>query len=111
MTCLCKRFAVPGLRTLLEGVIGQSLAPENVGSLLLISDQIGAKSLRQSCISFIEQSKDALRSTEEYQEVAAEVDLVIQSARQATDAVVYEDVMWCQTTDPTLERRILSQTQ
>eukprot|EP01122_Echinamoeba_exundans_P014863 TRINITY_DN6832_c0_g1_i1.p1 TRINITY_DN6832_c0_g1~~TRINITY_DN6832_c0_g1_i1.p1 ORF type:complete len:1146 (-),score=120.68 TRINITY_DN6832_c0_g1_i1:215-3652(-) len=94
------KFAVPGLKTFLEGVISQSLTVENVGSLLLIADQLEARSLRQACCHFIQMHQQTLDTTVEYLEILSEVEAVLRSAKSDASSPEYEDVRWIMPRDP-----------
>lgn len=50
---LSSRYDVSSLKSLLEGIISQSLAVDNVQSVLEIADQICAMRLKESCLKFM----------------------------------------------------------
>jgi hypothetical protein len=71
-----------------------------VGSLLLIADQLEARSLRQACVHFIQMHQQTLDTTVEYLEILTEVEAVLRSAKSDSDAPEYEEVRWIMPRDP-----------
>lgn len=53
-------YQVPELKTLLEGVICQSITVENVASLVITADQVEAGKLKGVSQKFIDENRDAL---------------------------------------------------
>eukprot|EP01122_Echinamoeba_exundans_P001767 TRINITY_DN11762_c0_g1_i1.p1 TRINITY_DN11762_c0_g1~~TRINITY_DN11762_c0_g1_i1.p1 ORF type:complete len:1169 (-),score=194.70 TRINITY_DN11762_c0_g1_i1:108-3614(-) len=64
---LSSQFDVSELKSLLEGVIAQSLSVDNVISLVFAADSIAATRLKDSCIKFIISNLDQLASNPEFE--------------------------------------------
>lgn len=70
-------YQVSELRTLLEGVICQSVTMENVASLLITADQVEAEKLKEVCRNFIIANEAALQKVPEFLEEVESVKLLM----------------------------------
>jgi hypothetical protein len=62
------------LKEQLENWIGQHLILENVSSLFVVSDRCNVLKLKKQCHKFIQQNYVKVKQTSEYQEIAEEVE-------------------------------------